>query len=102
MGFFTERIDLLHMVMVDVGVDTKHSTEDVLDVQLEFLGERDVDGGGKDLLIIELVLDPAHQTVNVLGSGDLEGLLHLDSIGPMILVLGSRAHNRARLFGAKL
>ena len=73
-------------MVVDVSVNAEQSPEDVLHFDLKVRRERDIDSGRENFLIIELVLNPTHQTVNVLRSRDLDGLLDLDTISPVIFV----------------
>lgn len=40
----------------------------------------------KKCLIIELVLDPSHEVINILGSRTFDWLLDVGSISPMILI----------------
>lgn len=49
---------------------------------------RRTDLAREDGLVIELLLHPGHQVVDVLGSGELDGLLHLGAVGPQVLVPG--------------
>ena len=46
--------------------------------------------GGEDSFIVQLVLDPCHKVVNVLGGRALDWLLHRCTISPMILIPGGR------------
>lgn len=58
--------------------------------------------GRKESLVVELVLDPRHQVVDVLGGGALDRLLDRVAVGPVVLVLGPGRHDRAAVFGAEL
>lgn len=58
--------------------------------------------GGEERLVVELVLRPRHEVVNVLGRRALDGLLDGVSVGPVVLILGPRRHHRARLLSAEL
>lgn len=42
--------------------------------------------GGEKCLIIQLILHPGHQVVNVLGRGAFDGLLNIGAISPVILI----------------
>ena len=56
----------------------------------------------KECLIINLVLDPGHQVVNILGCRALDRLLHLLAICPVVLVLLPGRHDGAGLLGAEV
>mmetsp|Transcript_23730 Transcript_23730/g.77254 ORF Transcript_23730/g.77254 Transcript_23730/m.77254 type:complete len:229 (-) Transcript_23730:6-692(-) len=78
-----------------MGIDPKEPLEDVLHFALKLLGERSTDIGGEDILVIQLLLHPCHQVVDVLGSRALDGLLDVHPIRPVILVLRACRHARA-------
>lgn len=42
--------------------------------------------GWKERLIIQLILHPGHQVVDVLWCGAFDGLLNVRAVGPVILV----------------
>ena len=71
--------------MVDVGIYPEKPLEDGLGVCEEVVWERDSDLTGEEGLVIQLVLDPGHQEVDVLGGRALDGFLHLVTISPVIL-----------------
>lgn len=73
-------------VVIDVGIYTEHAAEDVLHVQLELFGERNVHSGREDLLIVQLVLYPTHQAIHIFRGRDLDWLLHLHSVRPVIFI----------------
>ena len=52
--------------MVDVRIDSEQSLEDHLNDVHKVLREGNSQLAGEDLLVVELVLDPSHQEVNVL------------------------------------
>jgi len=79
-GLLAEGDDLGEVGVVDVRVNTEEPLEDVLDDPLELGGERHADLGGEDGLVVELVLHPGHQVVDVLWRRDLDRLLELHSI----------------------
>lgn len=60
------------------------------------------DFGREESLVVELVLHPSHQVVDVLGRRALDRLLDSLAVGPVVLVLGSGRHERTRLLGAEL
>lgn len=49
--------------------------------------------GGKKGLIIQLILHPGHQVVNVLGRRALDGLLYIGAISPVILISTEKQQN---------
>ena len=49
------------------------------------------------IFIIDLGLDPVHEESNVLGGGEVGGLLILDAVLPQILELWSPGHRRTAL-----
>ena len=71
--------------MIHVGVDSEKPLEDGLGVCEEIIWEGDPDLAGEEGLVIQLILDPGHEEVDVLGCGALNGLLHLVTICPVIL-----------------
>jgi hypothetical protein len=42
----------------------------------------------EDVFVVELRFDPAHQQIDVFGSGNLDRLLHFDAVSPQIFVPG--------------
>ena len=73
------------MLVVDVGIYPEKPLEDGLGVCEEVVWEGDSDLAGEEGLVIQLVLDPGHQEVDVLGGRALDGFLHLVAICPVIL-----------------
>ena len=73
------------MLVVDVGIYPEKPLEDGLGVCEEVVGEGDPNLAGEEGLVVQLVLDPGHQEVDVLGGGALDWLLHLVAICPVIL-----------------
>ena len=55
----------------------------------------------EESLIVELVLHPRHQVVDVLWRRALDRLLYRLAICPMVLVLGAGRHYGAPLLGAE-
>ena len=89
MGLGTQEHDMLEVGVVDVGINTEKPLEDNLDDVHEVFGERDTKGTREDLFVIQLILHPSHQEIDILLSTDLERCLHVVSIGPEILILRS-------------
>lgn len=69
----------------------KHLLEDGLNNHLEVLWERNIDFGRKNTFIIQLILDPGHQIVNILRSRTGNWFFDLDSISPQVLIPGRLA-----------
>ena len=93
--------NLLEMLMINVGVHSKQSFQNSFDTALKMWWKLDTDLARKQCLIIQLILHPCHQVVNVFGSGTLDGLLNCLTIGPMVLILGSSRHDGTPLFRAE-
>ena len=102
-----QRDDVIKVGVVDVSVDPKQPLQDGLGngnkVPWERCSWREIQNtltphsiatltnfGGKDSFIVQLVLDPCHKVVNVLGGRALDWLLHRCTISPMILIPGGR------------
>ena len=61
-----EKHDVLKVRVVDVCIHSEETLENDCDDVEEIFREGDTEGTGEDLLIIELVLNPGHQEVDVL------------------------------------
>ena len=91
--------------MVDVRVDTEEAGEDLLDNLLEVLREgrpwkqkqntsrraTDTLRGRtelqrEDVLVVKLLLNPAHEEIHVLRRADFDRLLHLHAIRPVVFI----------------
>ena len=90
------------MLVIDVCVDPEEPFEDGFGDLEEILGEGDADLGGEERLLVELVLDPGHEVVDVLGGRALDGFLDGVAVGPVVLVLGPRRHDWTPLLRAEL
>ncbi len=88
-GLSREQHDVLEVSVVDVGVHSEQAFEDHLDDVHEVLGELHSQLTGEDLLIVELVLHPSHQEVDVLSCTHLQGSLHIVAISPEVFILGA-------------
>ena len=60
------------------------------------------DFGRKESLVVQLILHPSHEVVDVFGGGALDGFLDCLTICPVILILGPCRHDRAGLFQTEL
>lgn len=87
--------------MIDVGVYSEKSFENHLDNVDEVFGERYSKGAREYFFIIQLVLHPGHQEIDVLAGTDFQGSFDIVAICPEILILGTSAHSRASLCSAK-
>ena len=52
----------------------------------QYTGTGPTDLGGEDGLVVQLLLDPRHEVVDVLRSRALDGLLHCGAVRPVVLV----------------
>lgn len=93
--------NMLEMSMVDVGVDSEQPFENHLDDVHEVLRKRYAESAREYFLVIQLVLYPCHEELDVLTSTDLKRRLHVVSIGPKVLVLGTCTHRWAALCRAE-
>lgn len=93
---------MLEMCMIDVGVDSEQPFENHLDDVHEVFGERDAESTREYFLVVQLILDPGHQELDVLTRADLQRCLDIVAIGPEVFVLGSGAHGRTALSCAEL
>jgi hypothetical protein len=73
-------------VVVDVLINSEHSSKNVLDVVHEVFGERNVVSVGENFGIIQLVLNPTRQSFNRFRGGNLYGLFDFNSVSPVIFV----------------
>ena len=73
------------MLVIHVGVNPEKPLEDGLGVCEEIIWEGDSYLAWEEGLVVQLILDPGHQKVDVLGGGALDRLLHLVAICPVIL-----------------
>jgi len=90
------------MLVVDMGIYPEQSLQDCFDDCLEVGRKPDADFARKKCFIIELILNPGHQIVDVFWRRALDGLFHRLPIGPMVFVFRARRHNGTALLGAKL
>ena len=65
-SFSREKHDMLEVSMVDMGIYSEQPLEDDFDDVHEVLGEGHSQLAGEYFLIIQLILYPCHQKVNVL------------------------------------
>lgn len=78
---------LREVLVIDVRVHPEQSLQDGLCVAQEVLWEGHTDLGREQRLIVQLVLHPCHQIVNVLRGTALDRLLHCLAVRPVVLVL---------------
>ena len=102
MCFGREEHDVLKVRVVDVCIHSEQTLEDDFYDCFKVSWERNTKGTRENFFVVELILDPSHEEVNVFAGGDLEWRLHVVAISPEVLVLGTCGHRRARLSGAKL
>ena len=68
-----------------MGVNSEQSLEDRLGDIEEVVGEGNADLAGEESLVIQLILDPGHQKVNIFGCRAFDGFLHLITVRPVVL-----------------
>lgn len=90
----------IKVVNVHVDKDAKETGEDLLAGGDKGLWKGNIALGGKEILIVNLRLDPVHQQANVLVGGQWDGLLVGDAVRPQVLVLLPTRHLRTGLIGA--
>ena len=90
------------MLVINMGVHPKQSLENGLHNGLEVGRELDTNLARKKGLVVQLVLHPCHQIIDVFRSRALDRLFHRLPICPMVLVLGPGRHDWATIFGAEL
>ena len=92
--------DAIEVVYVDVDEDAKEATQQLLARRLERLGKGHAHSGRKYERIVDLLVHPVHEQLDVLGRRQLGRLLVLIVVAPQVLVLGSARHHRTRVDGA--
>ena len=97
-----EEHDVLEVSVVDVRVNAEESLEDHLNDGLKVPWERYTKCTREDLLVVELVLYPCHQKVDILARTHFQRRLYIVAIGPEVLILWACRHRRARFSRAKL
>jgi len=100
-SFLSQLNNFVKVLMIDVCVDTEQSFKDCLGGGQKSSRKRNSDFGREKLLVIQLILDPSHQIVNVLRSRTLDRFLDGLSISPVILIFGTSGHNWTTILGAK-
>lgn len=90
MRFLAQSYDLGKVLVIDVGVNAKQSLEYCLGDGLKVLREGHTDLRRKERLVIELILHPRHQVVDVLWRATFDRLFNSLTIGPMVLVFRTR------------
>jgi hypothetical protein len=86
MGLSREEHDMLEMSMVDVGVNSEESLENNLDDVDEVFGEGHSELTREDLFVVELILYPSHEEVNVFRCTDFKGSLDVVTVSPEIFI----------------
>jgi len=100
-GFDAERADLIKVVAVYVRVHAEQSSHDGAHGVFERPRERHTDRIREDGLVIEDILGPVHEGVDILGRGKLRGALVTHAVFPKVLISRARGHDRALLRSAK-
>ena len=92
MGFGREQHYVLKVSMVDMRIYSKQSLEYYLDNSCKILGEWNTQLAWEDFLVIELVLYPSHQEVNILACTNFQWCFNIVSIGPEVFIFGASRH----------
>ena len=98
--FIPKSFYLLKMLVINVGVDSEESLQDQLSNGDKVPREGNSDLAGEESLVINLVLYPGHQVVNILWGRALDWLLDVFPVRPVIFILRPCGHHRAALLGA--
>jgi len=85
MGVQTKRDDDRIVVAVYVCLNTEETLDELAHGCLKVLWEVDPNPGGKDLLVVDIRLYPAHEVLDVFGSRHLRGTLVLPLVLPEVL-----------------
>jgi len=102
MGLLAQRHHFCEVLVVDVRIHAEQSLQYGLSGGVKVLWKRHADLGRKQGFVVQLVLHPGHQIVNVLGGAAFDGLLHGQTVGPVVFVFRSSRHNATGILGAKL
>lgn len=102
MGLLAKRHHLCEVLVVDVRIHAEQTLQYGLGGGVKVLWKRHADLGGKQGLVVQLVLHPSHQIVNILGRAALDGLLYGQTVGPVVLVFRTSRHDATGLLGAEL
>lgn len=94
-GLLLQLHDRVKMLVVNVSINPEQALQDGFGHRHEVLGKGNSNLGGKKCLIIQLILHPGHQVVDVLGCRAFDGLLNIGAISPVILVSWSCRHHGA-------
>ena len=101
MCFGREEHDVLKVRVVDVCIHSEQTLEDDFYDCFKVSWERNTKGTRENFFVVELILDPSHEEVNVFTCADLERRFHVVSIGPQVLVLRPCRHRWTRLSRAE-
>lgn len=92
MGLLLQLDDRVKVLVVNMSIDPEKPLQDGLRHRHEVLWERNAYFRREKCFIIELILNPGHQVINVLWSRALDWLFNVGPIGPVVLILGSSRH----------
>lgn len=102
MGFLLQLHHRVEMLVVDVSVNPEQTLQDGFCHRHEVLGKGNSNLGGEKCLIIQLILHPGHQVVDVLWRRAFDRFLDIGAICPVILISWSSRHHRAAGLSAEL
>jgi len=104
MGLDAELAELVQVAVIHVSVDAEETLVDGAEGAHELLGGSGTigEGLGEDASVVQDVLDPCHEQIDVLGSRDGSGLRVLWATLPQILVRSTGSHRGAGGSGAEV
>ena len=85
------------MLVINVGVDSEESFQDQLSNRDKVAREGNSDLAGEESLVINLILYPGHQVVDILGRRALDWFLDVFPVRPVIFILRPSRHYWAAL-----
>ena len=82
---------LLEMLVINMGVYPKQSLENSLHNGLEIWRELDANFTRKEIFVVQLILHPSHQIIDVFRSGALDGLFYRLPVSPVVFILKTQS-----------
>lgn len=102
MGLFAQSHDLGKMLMINVCIDAEEALQNGFRYGLKVFGKRHANFRGEKRLIVQLILNPRHEIIDILWRTTFDWFLNRLPVCPMILVLWTCRHDAACVFCAKL
>lgn len=101
-GLFAQPNYLGKVLMINVGVHPEQSLQNRFRNLNKVFWKGNANLRREQRFVVQLILHPCHQVIDVLGRTALDRFLHRLAIRPVVLVLRPRGHDTTRVFGAKL